>query len=238
MDTTPPTVTSFDPGQRRDGPADRHHADRRVLRGDRPGDPHHDDLQRHRPDDRDRGAGHGRLRRGEPPGDLHAVRGARVQPDLPGPSPSAARPASPTPPASASPSDVTWTFTTAAAPDTTPPTVTGFTPANGATGQSTGDRADRHVLARRSTPPRSPTTTVQPDRPDDRGGGRRHRLYDATNRRATFTPSAALAPAGPTRPASSAAPPGVADARRQPPRRGRDLDVHDGRRPRTPRRRP
>ncbi len=46
-----------DPGERRDEPADRHHADRRVLRGDRPGDPDHHDLQRHRPDDLDGGPG-------------------------------------------------------------------------------------------------------------------------------------------------------------------------------------
>ena len=44
-DTTPPTVTGFTPGQRRDEPVDHDRADRHVLRGDQPVHPDHHDLQ-------------------------------------------------------------------------------------------------------------------------------------------------------------------------------------------------
>jgi YVTN family beta-propeller protein len=85
----------------------------------------------------------------------------------------------------------TWTFTTAAPPDTTPPTVTAFAPANGATGVATGTvvtatfseamndatiGTSTFELRNGSTPV---TATV---------------AYNAATRVATLTPSAALLP--------------------------------------------
>ena len=195
------------PGQRRHRPADRDRPDRRVLRGDRPGHADHHDLQPDRPDDRRRGGRQRRLRRRQPAGDLHADRRPRRRPDV-----SRARPrrrdrVSPTSPATASSSDVTWTFTTAAAPDTTPPTVTGV---------HAGQRRDRPVdrtaptatfseainaatlttttfsLTDQTTRPRSPASVS----------------YNSATRIARRSPRAPpWSPAGPILPASSAARP-------------------------------
>jgi hypothetical protein len=87
--------------------------------------------------------------------------------------------------------DVTWTFTTAAAQDTTPPTVTGFTPANGATNQSTATAPTATFSEAINAATLTTTTFSLTDQttasavPGSVG-------YDTTNRRGTFTPSAAL----------------------------------------------
>ena len=85
---------------------------------------------------------------------------------------------------------VMWVFTTAAAPpaDTTPPTVTGRTPAAGATGVSTGST----VTATFSEPLQSGTAVVSLT---GAGGAAVTGTtgYDTATRTATFTPAAALA---------------------------------------------
>ncbi len=84
---------------------------------------------------------------------------------------------------------VTWVFTTAAAPpaDTTPPTVSGRTPAVGATGVSTGSTvtATFNEALQAGTAAISvtgPGTTAVPGTTS----------YDAASRTVTFTPTAAL----------------------------------------------
>ncbi len=87
--------------------------------------------------------------------------------------------------------DVTWTFTTAAVVDTTPPTVTGFTPANGATGQPTGS-APTATFSEAVNAATLTTTTFSLTDQTTPGAVAGSVGYDTTNRRATFTPSAAL----------------------------------------------
>jgi methionine-rich copper-binding protein CopC len=84
---------------------------------------------------------------------------------------------------------VSWSFTTAAAPpaDTTPPTITARTPASGATGVS----ASTTVTATFSEAVQSNTINITLSGPGGSVSGNVD--YDSGNRKATFTPSAALA---------------------------------------------
>jgi methionine-rich copper-binding protein CopC len=84
---------------------------------------------------------------------------------------------------------VTWVFTTAAPPpaDTTPPTVTGRTPAVGATGVSTGST----VTTTFSEALQAGTAVVGLAGPSGAVAGATS--YNATTRTVTFTPAAALA---------------------------------------------
>ncbi len=85
----------------------------------------------------------------------------------------------------------TWTFTTAAPPDTTPPTVTAFTPANGATGVSTGavvtatfsKAMNASTIGTSTFELRNAATLVTATV-----------AYNAATRVATLTPSEALSP--------------------------------------------
>jgi hypothetical protein len=84
--------------------------------------------------------------------------------------------------------DVSWTFTTAAAADTTPPTITARTPASGATNVPTSST----VTATFSEAVQAATIamTLTPAGGTAVGGTV---AYNATTRVATFTPTAALA---------------------------------------------
>ena len=84
---------------------------------------------------------------------------------------------------------VSWSFTTAAAPpaDTTPPTITARTPAAGATGVATTSTA----TATFSEAVQAATITMALSSPGGSVSGSVG--YDSASRRATFTPSAALA---------------------------------------------
>src|SRR6478752_8481139 len=87
--------------------------------------------------------------------------------------------------------DATWTFTTAAAQDNTPPTVTAFTPANGATNQSTAT-APTATFSEAIDAATVTTTTFSLTDQTTASAVAGSVGYDTTNRRATFTPSAAL----------------------------------------------
>ena len=123
--------------------------------------------------------------------------------------------------------DVTWTFTTAAVVDTTPPTVTGLTPANGATGQPT-TTAPTATFSEAINTATLTTHDLQPDRPDDPRGGRRIGRLQRRHPHGDVHPER-----GADRRADLPGPrPGRHQRDRrpvgQPPRRGRHLDVHDG----------
>jgi methionine-rich copper-binding protein CopC len=83
---------------------------------------------------------------------------------------------------------VSWSFTTAAAPpaDTTPPTITARTPASGATGVATSTA----VTATFSEALQPGTTNMTLSGPGGSVSGAVD--YDSANRKATFTPNAAL----------------------------------------------
>ena len=84
---------------------------------------------------------------------------------------------------------VSWSFTTAAAPpaDTTPPTITARTPASGASGVATSTT----VTATFSEPVQSSTINMTLSGPGGSVSG--NVSYDSTSRKTTFTPGAALA---------------------------------------------
>ncbi len=86
--------------------------------------------------------------------------------------------------------DVTWTFTTTP-PDNTPPTVTGFTPANAATGQPL-NTAPTATFSEAINAATLTTTTFSLTDQTTLAAVAGSVGYDTTNRRATFTPSAAL----------------------------------------------
>lgn len=87
----------------------------------------------------------------------------------------------------------TWTFTTAAASDTTPPTVTAFTPPSGAAGVP----ATTTVTATFSEPMQASTISTDTFQLRDSANALVPATiaYDATSRTATLTPGAPLAPA-------------------------------------------
>lgn len=87
--------------------------------------------------------------------------------------------------------DTTWSFTTAAppGPDTTPPTITAMTPANGATGVAL-NVAPTVTFSEPMDPATITTTTVQLNGP---GGVSATVAYDAATRRVTLTPASPLA---------------------------------------------
>ena len=112
--------------------------------------------------------------------------------------------------------------------DTTPPTVTSFTPANGATGQPTGT-APTAVFSEAIDQATLTTTTFSVTDQTTATAVPGAVGYDGANRRATFTPTSPLAFSR----TYLVRVRGGADRhrghRRDPPRGGRDLDVHHGR---------
>ena len=90
---------------------------------------------------------------------------------------------------------VSWTFTTAAPTDTTPPTVTAKSPAANATGVAVASHRDRDVLRGRQRCTGSAARRSRSSRNGHRTAANVAATvtYDATSRVATLTPSANLA---------------------------------------------
>jgi hypothetical protein len=87
--------------------------------------------------------------------------------------------------------DKVWSFTTAAAPDTTPPTVTGFTPASGATGVATTSTATA-TFSEAIDPSTVTTATISLVKQGTTTAITATVAYNSTNQTATLTPSSTL----------------------------------------------
>ena len=231
-DTTPPTITGLTPADGATGIAGHDQPDGHLQRADQPGHPDDDDREPRRAGHDDAGRRDRDLRRRDPDRDPRPDAGPgrldRLHRHRPGRQPAGSR----TLAGVALVADRSWTFTTAAAPpppDTTPPTITGLTPADGATGIA-ATTSPTVTFSEPINPATVTTTTVSLVVQGTTTPLAATVTYDAATRTATLDPTPALAASTAYTVTVRGGSSGVKRPRRGGPRRRPQLDVHDRRR--------